>query len=472
MDRDTFLFLLKNKCHLTADRPVVAGVSGGPDSLCMLDLLLKSKIQVIAVHLNHQIRPEADHESQAVSEFCKTNGIKCVTGNKNVPDFAKKNHLSIEESARILRYRFLFEQAEKFSAQAVLVAHNADDQAETVIMHLVRGSGLSGLKGMQMCSIQPLWSETIPLVRPLLTTSREEILEYCRENKLSPSFDQSNEDTKYFRNRIRHDLLPVLAGYNPQIKKHLITMSDVIGVDDDYLSLETANARKECLITQGGDFVVFSRRKLLGLHPALLRRLLRQTIHSIKPALRDIDYEVIERTIQFLETGKQSNHLLLLSDVEIIKNGREQIILCNQNNPLVELWPQIRQGMNIDLKLSGATPLDGGWRIICEKSAISPVFSRDGMKCILDAAKIETLKIGTFKEGDRFFPFSLKGKSIKLSDFWTKNGLPERARKNWPIIRNLDDEIVWVPGFQISNDYKVTPETTAFLNISMSRIED
>lgn len=471
MDRAKFLNLLEEKCHLNLDQPVVAGVSGGPDSLCMLDLLHNTGINVIAIHLNHQLRPEADQESRMVSDFCERNAIKYVIGQQDISAYAKENKLSIEESARILRYQFLFEQAEEQHAQAVLVAHNADDQAETVLMHLLRGSGLSGLKGMQMRSLQPLWSDSIPLVRPLLATSREEILKYCREYHLSPSFDQSNNDTKYFRNRIRHDLLPELAGYNPQIKTHLIHMADVIGVDDDYLSVETENARKECVENQGERYMVFSRKKMLNLHPALLRRLLRQAIHEIDPTLRDIDFEVIDRTRRFLEADHQTNHVLLLADVEIIKDGRERIILCDQKNPLIELWPQIAVGTKMEVNLSGLTDLGGGWRIACEKSDTHKKFSRDGMTCVLDAAKIQTLLVDTFQEGDRFSPFNLNGKCIKLSDFWTKKGLPERARKNWPILRNPQGEIVWVPGYQISDVFKITSETTGSLNISLSRIE-
>ncbi len=469
MDSDDFLEVLKKDCGINPEKPVIAGVSGGPDSLCMLDLLIKSGVPVLAVHFNHQLRLEADDEARQVSDFCDSNRVKCVIGAESVGCIAQEQGLSVEECARSLRYKFLFQQAEIWKAQAVMVAHNAEDQIETILMHLLRGSGLSGLRGMQMRSYQPQWNNEIPLVRPLLKTSRSEIMAYCLDHNLSPAMDQTNEDVKYFRNRIRHELVPFLETYNSQVKTHLASMADLIYQDDDLLNRLTEKAFIDCVVDNGARFIRFSFEPFKVLHPSLQRRLLRETIQRIEPQLRDIDFGVIDRAMSFLNSQLQTNHLDLMSDVEIIKDSQKRIIICDKRAALIELWPQIDRENHLQLDLSGNTSLSDGWQIEVNRVDTQPPFTRDGMTCVLDASTIPYLRLDTVKPGDRFSPFSLKGKTIKLTDFWTKVGLPERARAHWPLLRNEKGEIVWVPGYQISDAYKVTSETREFLVLKLFR---
>ena len=471
MEKETFRSLLIIECRLDMNKPVLAGISGGPDSLCMLNLLLEAGQSVIVAHLNHKLRSEADDEAAKVEKFCADRGIACVIEARAVSDHAKTNKLSTEESARMLRYQFLFEQAALHNAQAVLVAHNADDQIETVLMHLLRGSGTGGLKGMQMRSMQPQWSDTIPLVRPLLKTSREEILDYCRDHDLSPVFDQSNLDSKYFRNRIRHELLPELTTYNPRIRELLLRTSEVFGSEDEYLNDQVEKAWKECLIQQGGGFVVFSRPMMAALHPALSKRMLRRAIQLADPGLRDIDFKALQRAFEFLEKNHHANHLSLLSDVEMIKNLRDQIIVCRKQDPLVVLWPRVEPGGHVPLKLQGITELGNGWQINSELVDSHLAIEKDEMTGTLDAAGISNLFIDTCKTGDVFSPYSLAGKKVKLGDYWTNKGLAERARSHWPLVRNQNREILWIAGFQISENFKVTAATKRCLVMRLHRID-
>ena len=471
MEQNTFRSVLTNDCRLDMTKPVLAGISGGPDSLCMLNLLVEAGQSVIVAHLNHKLRPEADDEAAKVEKFCAGRGITCVIEERDVSIHARTNKLSTEESARMLRYQFLFEQAALHNAQAVLVAHNADDQIETVLMHLLRGSGSSGLKGMQMRSIQPQWSDTIPLVRPLLKTSRKEILDYCREHDLSPVFDQSNLDSKYFRNRIRQELLPELTTYNPRIRELLLRTSEVIGSEDEYLNDQVEKAWKVCLIRQGKGFVVFSRPVMAALHPALGKRMLRRAIQLADPGLRDIDFKALQRGFDFLEKDHQANHLSLLSEVEMIKNLRDQIIVCRKQDPLVDLWPRIEPGGPIPLKLQGITELGNGWQINSELVDGQRPIEKDEMTGTLDAAGITDLFVDTSKTGDVFLPFGLGGRKVKLGDYWTNKGLAERARIHWPLVRNQNQEILWVAGFQISEKFKVTTTTNRCLVMRLQRID-
>src|SRR3990172_11299082 len=170
---------LGETCGLTKDRPIIAGISGGPDSLCLLGVLREAGYRIIVAHFNHKLRPDSDADANIVEQTASRLNIASVIESGNVRLFAEDEKLSIEEAARIMRYRFLMEQARRFKAQAVAVGHTADDQVETVLMHLIRGAGLDGLKGMTHRTFIKLFDPEIPIVRPLLDIWREETVVYC-----------------------------------------------------------------------------------------------------------------------------------------------------------------------------------------------------------------------------------------------------------------------------------------------------
>jgi len=165
--------------------PYITGVSGGPDSLALLHCLAGMDMPLVCAHLNHGLRPEAGDEEDFVRDFAASLGIPFVSSRANVGAFSKDQNQSMEEAARNLRYSFLFAEAEKMGARAVLTAHTADDQVETILMHLVRGAGLSGLKGMAPETWLPQFSRSVPLVRPMLAIWREAVLDYCRRHTLT-----------------------------------------------------------------------------------------------------------------------------------------------------------------------------------------------------------------------------------------------------------------------------------------------
>jgi tRNA(Ile)-lysidine synthase len=467
MHLDHFSDLLIQNCQIDPHKPIVAGVSGGPDSLCMLDLLIKNGMKVFVLHVNHQLRLEADDEAKLVEEFCAQRNLHCLTKTADIGTMAADKNISVEEAARQFRYKALFDYAEEVGAQAVMVAHNANDQAETILMHLLRGAGLSGLMGMKMRSIQPMWSESIALVRPLLKTSRGEILAYCEANNLTPVYDQSNQDTKYFRNRIRMELLPELMTYNPRIMELLASMSDVISVDQSYIEAEAAKAYDASMIKDGQNFVLFDINNLSVLHPALLRRVLRKAITQIEPDLRDVDFAATERAVGFLDPKSHMNHMHLLSNIEMVKHRHIELLICRQNDVLTVLWPQIDLKMGFILNSNCEVDLGNTWKITCQESAQKPVFSKDGQTAALDADLVFGMYLNQHEPGDRFEPYGLNGKTIKLGDYWTNIGLPEKARSRWPLLRNGNGEIIWVVGMQISDRYKITQATKKILMLKL-----
>ena len=203
--------IFRDNCKLTRDRPILVGVSGGPDSLCLMESLRQEGYSVIVAHFNHQLRPDSDVEANSLEKTVSRKNIPSIFDSGDVRGYAESEGLSIEEAAREMRYRFLFEQARDCNAQALAVGHTADDQVETVLMHFLRGAGLTGLKGMTYRSFLPAFDERMPIVRPLLDIWREETVVFCAANGLRPYYDPSNDSLNFLRNRIRHLLIPHLG---------------------------------------------------------------------------------------------------------------------------------------------------------------------------------------------------------------------------------------------------------------------
>ncbi|MEA3351363.1 MAG: tRNA lysidine(34) synthetase TilS, partial [Chloroflexota bacterium] len=300
-----------NKCSLNPNKPILVGLSGGPDSLCLIDTLHRKGYALIAAHLNHQLRPEADTDAHEARCIAETRALPFILEQKNVGAHAETNNLSIEEAARTLRYNFLFEQAHAHGAQAVAVGHNADDQVETVLMHLLRGAGLAGLKGMRAYMLPNSWSDSVALVRPLLNVWRDEILAYCQKYDLEAVFDRSNLDTTYFRNRLRHVLIPYLDEYVPGLRERLRQMAEILAGDHAVLERVVHAAWDICIDTQGDGFVAFDARKLAHQPLGVRRRLIRRAVAALRPDLRDLSFDAVERALAALEPPSRKMDLAL-----------------------------------------------------------------------------------------------------------------------------------------------------------------
>lgn len=214
---------------------IVIGVSGGPDSMALLNILISLKkdkklnYEIVVAHINHQIRPEAEAETKYVEDFCKSKGVKCFIKREKVEQLAKKQKIGTEEAGRKLRYSFFEEVAKTVNASKIATAHNANDNAETVLMNLIRGSGTSGLKGIEA-------KRENKYIRPLIECTRKEIEKYCNENNLEPKQDKSNKENIYTRNKIRNILLPLIENeFNPNIVNSLNRMSKIVKEENEYL---------------------------------------------------------------------------------------------------------------------------------------------------------------------------------------------------------------------------------------------
>ena len=469
--------ILREQCGLDPSRPVLAGVSGGPDSLCLLGVLHSAGYRVIVAHFNHRLRPEADQEAEAVAALAGSLGLPFIGDCADVRAHAEAQALSLEEAARSLRYQFLFAAARQQAAQAVAVGHTADDQVETVLMHFLRGAGLAGLKGMEYRTRLPAFDPHIPLVRPLLSWRRADTESYCRAHALEPHYDLSNADQTFFRNRLRHALLPELEKYNPRFKEAILR--SVQALQGDYTVLQEAleDAWKRVVLQTGLDWVAFDQAGLAGLSAGLRRNVIRRAAESLRPDSRDIGFAALERAAAFaaLPAGKQIdfiNGLRLFNE-----NGKITLATYEAAGFLAE-WPQVDQAGTLPSRQPGggslALELGNGWVLAAEYAAPLDgawLANKDNRSAWLDADRLagEELLVRPRLPGDTFRPLGMGGQTVKVQDFYANVKMPQRARAHWPLVC-AGQQVVWVPGYRLGNPFRITERTRHILRLEIKRL--
>jgi tRNA(Ile)-lysidine synthase len=437
-----------------------------------MDLIWRLGYPLVVAHLNHGLRAEADEDALAVQEVAQNHELPFIVKKIDITAFARSKSLSIEEAARIARYQFLFEQAGLHEAQAVSVAHTADDQVETILMHLLRGTGLSGLKGMRYRTRPNPWSTEIPLVRPLLGVFREEVLVYCSEWDLHPVFDRSNLDTTFFRNRIRRELIPELETYSSNFKQILWRMAQIIDGDNRVLDLYTADAWQNSCLEQRSGSVVLKMDGLLAQPLGIQRRIIRRAISILRPGLRDIDFATIEKVLYFLRQPAQNGEWDLANGMRMLREGETLSIADWVADLPTSDWPQMDK-TPLQLTIPGCLDMLNGWRIQAEvitniQEAISQALNNPHPY----EAWIDTLDnqrsiiVRTLIPGDRFQPHGMEGHSVKLSDFFINVKVPRRARRNWPLI-TLGDEIAWIPGYRLAHQHRLQSNTRHAIHLKL-----
>jgi len=469
--------ILRVQCGLVKDRPILAGVSGGPDSLCLLSVLRKAGYRVIVAHFNHKLRPDSDADANIVEQAAGRFNFASVVESGDVHAFAEAEKLSIEEAGRILRYRFLMEQARRVKAQAVAVGHTADDQVETVLMHFLRGAGLAGLKGMTHRTIIHTFDVEIPIVRPLLDTWREETVVYCAANGLRPRHDPSNASLDFFRNRLRHLLIPALESYNPRFREVIWRTSRSLAGDHEIVAQALDEAWKKCIVQENADFVAFDSSKLTKYTFGLQRNLIRRAIERIHPHNLDIGFTALERAGHFVNTATHAHARLdLAGDLHLLHEGLLVYVVAGDATLPVERWPQMPdESSTISLKIPGSIKLSGGWKLNCERWNIASLAmeqarsNNDPFHVWLDAKGIsDALELRVRQEGDRFEPLGMDGHAMKISDFFINVKLPQRARDRWPLLC-MGEKVVWVPGYRPAYPFRLTDATRQALYFSMTR---
>ena len=469
--------ILLEQCGLDPARPVLAGISGGPDSLCLLDILHAAGYRVIVAHFNHRLRPEADQEAESVSELARRLGTLFVTDSADVRAHAEQHALSLEEAARLMRYQFLFAAAREHAAQAVTVGHTADDQVETVLMHFLRGAGLAGLKGMEYRTFLPVFDRRIPLVRPLLSLWRSDTESYCQTHHLEPHFDASNDDQVYFRNRLRHSLIPELEKYNPRFKGSLLRTAQALQGDHaDLLGLLEA-AWKDTFVEAGPGWVAFNSLKLASFSKNLRRNIIRRAAESLRPDNRDFGFEALDRAAGF--AGNPAGTQVDFVNGLYLGREKDRLYLASYKAAFQSAqWPQVQQTAILCRPKSTGdhqqVELGNGWVLEVEETPLKDETWRqntDDWSAWLDADRLAEgdLIIRPCRAGDVFSPLGMSGQTSKIRDFYIKMKLPRSARAHWPLVC-AGEQIAWVPGQRIAHPFRITEKTRRTLRLEIKRL--
>jgi len=456
------------------DPPIIVGLSGGPDSMTLVHALMIKNKAPIAAHFNHKLREESDQEATIVREYCISQGLPFREGEGNVRQYSKDLGISLEEAARILRYRFLFDIAEKESAGAVAVAHHAGDQVETILMNLLRGTGTKGLVGMEIVTLPNPWSVTIPLLRPFLELNKDQILAYLEENQLPALEDPSNQDLTFHRNNIRHTLIPKLEQITPGFQRRLLQTSQILSSENQALDHFFKLAWRECLNSQGGSYIQFTRELFVNYPTAIQRRIIREGLKKLRPEYRELSFPLVEAALNFFRNPSQKS-ANWVAKVNLSQSSKWIVFSTWETDVVKDQFPQLPGYKEIKLCVEGEIDLGNSWYLKISQLEYSPgqydqlVFPDEDFKVWLDKEVLgENPSLRVRREGDIIHPFGMEGRSMKISDLMINEKIPALYRDDWPILVS-NDNVLWVPGGRIGQEARVTRETSEITELFFSR---
>lgn len=471
---------------------VVVAVSGGADSLCLLGTLLTLRAdgrpgapgQIVVATLDHGLRGEAGaNDARWVERLASSLRLRCVVGQMDTRASARAGHLSLEDAARRLRYAFLRRVAREVGAARICLGHTLDDQAETIILHLLRGSGLDGLAGMR--------PQRGDLARPLLGLTHAQAVAYCAARGWLPREDLTNRDERYLRNRIRRRLLPLLEAYNPNIRRTLARNAAFFAEDLEALEGATDHAWAEVVSREDSTQVVMRLATLREQEAALRRRVLRRAAQRLAQrstyaeasGLEARHITLIERFIAHGQTGGA----LTLPDGLRACLGYDTLSLISVAGAGAQRWPDEAGRFDTDarwpLAIPGVVDIPAlGWRVRAATLTTSPGLEGDDLlppiprepplahagaqaanhrgelRVYLDADRLgDALTVRVWRPGDRFRPLGMAHEK-KLQDVFSDAKVPRATRRRLPIICS-GERIVWVAGVRIADEFKLTATT-------------
>lgn len=451
---------------------LVVGASGGPDSsallYCLHRLSESHRLRLHVAHLNHDFRgEEAEADARFVAALAEGLGLPATVEKRDPVAYQRERRISsFEQAARELRYGFLAEVATRVKAPAVAVGHTADDQAETVLLHILRGAGLQGLRGMTEISPWP-WPGNVTevsLFRPLLAATKAEAARYCRELGRDFREDSGNYLPQFTRNRVRRHLMPLLAAeYNPKVREALIRLSHAAALELDYLEQETDRVWRQ-VVSSAPDFapgaLQFNRQELASLHPALQRMLMRRGYVYLRGDARRLQESHLQ-TMSEMAQGNVAGRTLELPDGLKLHSTYRHLVLSRDSQlpgPLPPLEGQYLLNLPASEGPTADTELDG-WRVT---SQILPPQQRqppsgDAFTAYLDFDSLgKEIYVRSRQPGDRFQPLGMAHLK-KLQDFFTDARVPRDWRDRVPLVV-AEPGIAWVVGHRIAEWAKIRRE--------------
>lgn len=422
---------------------VVVAVSGGQDSLALLHALnhlrQRWRLNLQAAHFNHNLRgEESDDDARLVASLSERWSIPCTVGCGDVAAAARRTHRSIHEAARDLRHRFLADVARDAASSRIALGHTLDDRIETVLLNILRGTGIDGLEGMAHVNGER--------VRPLLDVSRADTGAYCKQFDLPFRSDPSNISVAYSRTRVREELLPSLASYyNPGVRDALRRLSDLASEDAAFLREETAERFARAAVNIGAGRVVLSLPMLACESRAMQRRMVRAAIENVRGSLMDVDFATTESVLTWIsETAIQRRFQLTLppGDTRIVGNGDRLII--ERMPPRLSALPVCRQ-----LAIPGVTRVDSwGLEIVAEYVLEADPITASGAVIVPQGSIQGNLVVRNRRAGDRIQPLGMAG-TRKVQDILVDRKVPREERDRVPIVED-EASILWVAGHVLS----------------------
>ncbi|SEN63707.1 tRNA lysidine(34) synthetase TilS [Lihuaxuella thermophila] len=440
---------------------VLVGVSGGPDSLALLHGLrsLGSEYgwSLFVIHVNHGLRgKESEEDARFVKECCEKWQIPCRIETVDVNSVLRREGGNKQAIARKLRYRAFRKAAESWRADKLALAHHADDQVETILMRIIRGTGVGGLRGMEKIR---RW-HGIDLIRPLLSISREMIESYCGEQGLNPRLDKSNLSPAYTRNRVRLELLPLLSTYNPRVKEAILQLSEIIREEEKVWEEMVTEACRRVVKQESTTSFTLDLSSFLHFSVALQRRIVKLILSCLlKQGTNEATLTSIEQVRQVAAHPNPSAEVDLPGGV---KAERQYHLLTLT---LKEIGSQENQPIApIPLSVPGMTSLPGFMGKIEVIVSGAPLDSIKPCRdfAVFDACQIdEPVMVRSRKQGDRMTCFGMAG-TKKLKDLFIEAKIPRQVRDSYPIV-TAGEHILWVPGIRRSKLAMITPRTKQFL---------
>lgn len=447
---------------------IVVAVSGGPDSIALLHILFllsgKWKWRLAVAHVNHLFRPgESGREADFVRDFAGSLGLPCEIGVIDVPAYIRETGTNPQAAAREKRYRFLVDAAQAFGASRIALAHHADDQAETVLMRVIRGTGPGGLAGIPIRRMH----ENVELVRPLLRMNKEELLAYLQVQGLSYCIDSSNELPKYARNRIRLEAMPFLLRYNKQLPEALNRLADMAAEENDFLEGETERVFHRLVEAEGSGFE-FSAKAFESLHVALQRRLIKLILNYLSQGTDSLDYTGLELARSAILQDERTNLTLNLSNRIRLQREYDRVGFMaappdKRPEPFVYLLESGEGELYIPeagckLRYFSADSGDPRAKALKREPRHSAVFDSDALRF--------PLKARSRRDGDRMAVLGLNG-SKKVKDIFIDEKIAPGMRNRIPLISDAEDSLLWIPGVRRSVHAQITDKTSRMFCIEL-----
>ena len=450
-----FLESVENHGFLKRGDSVLVALSGGPDSTALLYLLNGIRdvfeLKLAAAHLDHSIRAESSRDREFCRDLCRGLKIRFYSRRIDIAKIAKRDGSNIEETGRKARYDYLNSLSANYGYKKIATGHTMDDNAETVLFNLIRGAGLTGLRGIP--------AKRGNIIRPLIGFKKHELVNWLQYNKIKYMTDRTNRSVKYSRNRIRLRILPEMGKINPGIVESFSRFSRIISEDIELIESAGVLVYEKALLSEDNSKIVLDLRELLGYDKNLEKAAIREAFRRLTGDRRTPSFDSFARIITTI-SGKSGGKSPLGSGIWIQKS---------QNRVSLFKEKAVRSsGEAISLVIPGITSIEG-----CDLKLVTSLKKRGEVEslktsptvALLDYGRIQNPKVRFRKDGDRIRPFGMKGTRL-LSDLFIDRKIPVFERGRIPLVVS-GRKIAWVAGLAASDDFKVGPSTEMILRIEL-----